>query len=85
MRRRIRQRDDDSESVEVGVQMKRIRAACVHLCTDDAGVTSIEYALIGALIAMVIVAAVASTGTALSTFLGEVARCVTEAAQGRAC
>lgn len=53
--------------------------------SDEAGVTSIEYALIGALIAMVIVVAVASTGTALSAFLTEVARCVQEAAQGNAC
>jgi pilus assembly protein Flp/PilA len=52
---------------------------------DDAGVTSIEYALIGALIAIVIVAAVASTGTALSAFFFEVARCVQLASQGNAC
>ena len=43
-----------------------------RLVPDDSGATSIEYALIASLIAIVIVTAVQFTGTQLSTVFGEV-------------
>jgi pilus assembly protein Flp/PilA len=38
----------------------------VHCVEDDSGVTAIEYGLLGALIAVAIIAAVTATGTALT-------------------
>ena len=38
----------------------------VHCVSDDSGVTAIEYGLLGALIAVAIIGAVAATGTALT-------------------
>lgn len=43
---------------------------------DDRGVTSIEYALIGVLIAVVIVGAVTTVGVELNAAFSYVARCV---------
>lgn len=40
---------------------------------DEQGVTSIEYALMGALIAVVIIAAVGSVGTNLKTLYADIA------------
>lgn len=45
-------------------------------------VTSVEYALIGSLIAAVIVISVGATGTSLSTFFTLTANCVTFALAG---
>lgn len=44
---------------------------------DDSGVTSIEYALVGALIAVVIAAAVTSMGLEVLAAFNYVASCVT--------
>jgi pilus assembly protein Flp/PilA len=43
---------------------------------EEEGVTAIEYGLIAALIAVVIIGAVALVGTNLSTVFGTVASCV---------
>jgi pilus assembly protein Flp/PilA len=43
--------------------------------SDDSGVTAIEYALIGALIAVVIAAAVSTVGSRLNTLFTSVANC----------
>lgn len=48
----------------------------------EEGVTSIEYALIGSLIAVVIVVAVTAVGTSTSTLFGVVASCVSFAISG---
>jgi pilus assembly protein Flp/PilA len=49
---------------------------------DEQAVTSIEYALVAALIAMVCVAAVKTTGTNLSSLYTDVCNKVTEAISG---
>jgi pilus assembly protein Flp/PilA len=46
--------------------MKNIIAGLKHFLTDEQGVTAIEYGLIAALIAIVIIAAVATVGTSLN-------------------
>ena len=69
-------------------QSNEIKGGCAYggsFRRDNAGVTSIEYALVAALIALVVVVAVAAAGTGLDTFFRAVAGCVSEAAQGRAC
>lgn len=48
----------------------------------EEGVTSIEYALIGSLIAVVIVVAVTAVGTSTSGLFGLVASCVSFAISG---
>jgi pilus assembly protein Flp/PilA len=45
-------------------------------CKAEAGVTSIEYALIGVLVAVVIVAAVTTVGVELNATFSYVASCV---------
>lgn len=45
-------------------------------CASDAGITSIEYALIGALIAVVIAGAVTTVGMELEAAFSYVASCV---------
>ena len=45
----------------------------VRFCRDEAGVTAIEYGLIAALIAVVIIGAVTLTGTNLTTTFSSVA------------
>ena len=48
---------------------------------DEEGVTAIEYGLIAALIAIVIVVAVASAGTSLNTLWNRISTCLSNAAQ----
>ncbi|HEY2447029.1 MAG TPA: Flp family type IVb pilin [Rhizomicrobium sp.] len=50
--------------------MKRLLS---HFVADEAGVTAIEYGLIAALIAVVIIAAVSTVGTSLSGTFSTVA------------
>ena len=45
----------------------------VRFCRDEAGVTAIEYGLIAALIAVVIIGAVTAVGTNLTTVFTSVA------------
>ena len=58
--------------------IKRFRA----FVDEQSAVTSIEYALLAALIAAVIFVAVGSTGSALSSFYQYVSGCVSAAAKG---
>jgi pilus assembly protein Flp/PilA len=55
--------------------MKRLHQLASSFCADESGVTAIEYALIGALIAVVIAVAVMSVGSALNTLFTSVANC----------
>jgi pilus assembly protein Flp/PilA len=55
--------------------MKRLHQLASSVCADESGVTAIEYALIGALIAVVIALAVVSVGSALNTLFTSVANC----------
>ena len=55
--------------------MKRLHQLASSFCADESGVTAIEYALIGALIAVVIALAVMSVGSALNTLFTTVANC----------
>ncbi len=57
--------------------MKRIINFARALCRDTEGVTSIEYALLASLIAMVILSTVIALGAALGDLWGWVANCVT--------
>ena len=45
----------------------------IRFCRDESGVTAIEYGLIAALIAIIIIGAVAAVGTNLSTTFSTVA------------
>jgi len=55
--------------------MKRLQQLASSFCADESGVTAIEYALIGALIAVVIAVAVISVGSTLNTLFTSVANC----------
>jgi pilus assembly protein Flp/PilA len=55
--------------------MKRLHQLASSFCADESGVTAIEYALIGALIAVVIAVAVISVGSTLNTLFTSVANC----------
>ncbi len=53
--------------------LQRLATGNIALLLDDAGATAIEYGLIAALIAVVIVAAVTTVGTNLTTTFNSVA------------
>lgn len=55
--------------------MKRLHQLASSFCLDESGVTAIEYAIIGALIAVVIAVAVISVGSTLNTVFTSVANC----------
>ena len=55
--------------------MKRLHQLASSFCADESGVTSIEYAMIGVLIAVVIAVAVSSVGITLHTLFTSVANC----------
>lgn len=57
--------------------MLRIQSFMSNLWQDESGVTSIEYALVASLIAVVILSAVGILGDALLTLWTRVADCVT--------
>ena len=52
--------------------MRKILSQLTHLLQDEAGVTAIEYGLIAALIAVVIVASVTSLGQAVLDLFNDV-------------
>ncbi len=52
---------------------------------EENGVTAIEYGLIAALIAVVIIASVQLVGTNLNTLFTKVSTCLTNALAGTAC
>lgn len=53
-----------------------MRAVFTNLIHDESGVTAIEYGLIAALIAVVIIGAVAALGTSLSTLFSGISQSV---------
>lgn len=53
--------------------MGKITSLAKRFCTDDSGATAIEYGLIAALIALVIIGAVSTIGTNLSNKFTNVA------------
>jgi pilus assembly protein Flp/PilA len=55
--------------------MKRLYQHATSFCADESGVTAIEYALIGALIAVVIAGAVVTLGSSLNSLFTSVANC----------
>ena len=55
--------------------MKRLHELASSFCNDESGVTAIEYALIAALIAVVIAGAVVTVGSSLNTLFTSVANC----------
>ena len=57
--------------------MEKFILATRRFLRDEEGVTAIEYGLIAALIAVVIIAAVALIGTNLNTVFTKVANCLT--------
>ena len=60
--------------------IERTARACFAFLAQDSGVTAIEYALLGALIAAVIVTGVGTTGTAVEALYEHVSDCVGAAA-----
>jgi pilus assembly protein Flp/PilA len=56
--------------------MKNIIAGLKHFISDEEGVTAIEYGLIAALIAVVIIVATALVGTRLNCIFQRVADCL---------
>ncbi len=50
-----------------------MRNLLMRFATDNKGATAIEYTLVAALIAVVIIAALTSIGTSLNTKLGSIA------------
>ena len=62
--------------------MKNLLASIKQFINDEEGVTAIEYGLIAALLAVVIIAAVASAGTRLSCIFQRVADCLVGATNG---
>jgi pilus assembly protein Flp/PilA len=62
--------------------MQRLTAVLRTFVKSDGGVTAIEYALLGGLIAVVIVAAVASTGAGVNSFFTYVSDRVAAATGG---
>ena len=62
--------------------MKNIIAGLKNFINDEEGVTAIEYGLIAALIAVVIITAVALAGTRLNCIFKRVADCLAGANSG---
>ena len=62
--------------------MRRLANNTMNFLFKEEAVTSIEYALLGVLIAVVCVAAVKTVGTNLSTLFTDVCNKVTEAVTG---
>jgi pilus assembly protein Flp/PilA len=58
--------------------MRKIYEGVMGFLKDEEGVTAIEYGLIAALIAVVIIAAVATIGTNLNTIFTRIGACLTD-------
>lgn len=61
--------------------MNSLANRLVHCAEDDSGVTAIEYGLLGALISVAIIGALAATGTALTAMYTAWSTAVTNAMQ----
>jgi pilus assembly protein Flp/PilA len=62
--------------------MKKIQASLAAFIRDEDGATMIEYALLVALIAVVVAAALVTLGTAVKTKYSSVSTCVTTPTAG---
>ncbi|MEY3884062.1 MAG: hypothetical protein RLZZ379_1340 [Pseudomonadota bacterium] len=62
--------------------MKSLYAGFKRFINDETGVTAIEYGLLAALIAVVIIAAVTSAGTRISCTFQRVADCLVGSTNG---
>jgi pilus assembly protein Flp/PilA len=62
--------------------MNKLVAAAKRFLSEEEGVTAIEYGLIAALIAVVIIAAVAMVGTRLTCIFTRVADCLIGSTSG---
>jgi pilus assembly protein Flp/PilA len=62
--------------------MKKIHATLAAFIRDEDGATMIEYALLVALIAVVVAAALVTLGTAVSNKYSKVSTCVTTPSTG---
>jgi len=62
--------------------IERSARACFAFLEQESGVTAIEYALLGALIAAVIIVGVGTTGDAVEALYTHVSDCVGAAASG---
>jgi len=56
--------------------MKNLYSGLVRFINDEEGVTAIEYGLIAALVAVVIIAGATLLGTALNCLFGAIAGCI---------
>lgn len=65
--------------------MSKLILAAKRFIRDEEGVTAIEYGLIAALIAIVIIGAVSAAGISLEAMFQRVADCLDTAAAGTAC
>jgi pilus assembly protein Flp/PilA len=66
------QYNEQSKSVKIEKQRRRKMEKLIRFLKDEDGVTAIEYGLIAALIAVVIIVAVTLVGTELSDTFNEV-------------
>lgn len=62
--------------------MSKLKSILTSLFNDEEGVTSIEYALLGSLIAVVILSSVLGLGTNLATLFANVATQIGDAIGG---
>ena len=65
--------------------MNKFSFAAKSFIRDENGVTAIEYGLIAALIAVVIIAAVALVGNKLNLLFTRISTCLTNATTGTGC
>ena len=63
-------------------KMNKFILALQHFISDEEGVTAIEYGLIAALIAVVIIVAAALVGTRLTCLFNRVASCLISSTSG---
>lgn len=64
------------------MNLQKIESLITSFYVDEEAVTSLEYAFIASLIAVVIVGAVSQSGANLSVMFGQISNCVTFAVTG---
>lgn len=65
--------------------MNKFSLAAKSFVLDENGVTAIEYGLIAALIAVVIIGAVGASGLSLKGLFNKISSCLTSATAGSTC
>lgn len=78
----MNQQRQDDEGNEVATVFRRACRAMQSAMRDEAGVTAIEYALLAALIAIVVVGSITAVGTSLNGLWTTVSDAVTAAVAG---